>query len=70
MDALRVIDASKAFSKGILEYSMIVVIPFEPTLVVITSFPVVTSKPANAASGPSLAQNALHCAAPEIFLHQ
>ena len=50
MDALRVINASKASLKGILEYSMIVVIPFEPTLVVNTSFTVVTSKPANAAS--------------------
>ena len=63
MDALRGINASKASSKGILEYSMIVVIPFEPTLVVNTSFTVVTSKPANAASCPAtLRQAALYCA--------
>ena len=49
---------------------MIVVIPIEPTLVVITSGSRVPSYPTNAASGPSLAQNARHCAAPEIFLHQ
>ena len=68
MDVLRLINASKAFSKGIFEYSMIVVVPFEPTLVVITRFTDVTALLTNAALG--LSKNARHCAAPEIFLHQ
>jgi len=50
MDALRVINTSKAFSKDSLKWTMIAVIPIEPTFVVITRFTVVTSKPANAAS--------------------
>ena len=49
MDALRVINASKAFSKGILKCTMIVVIPIEPTLVVTTRSPVVTELLTNAA---------------------
>lgn len=50
MDALRVINASKAFSKDSLKWTMIAVIPIEPTLVVITRFTVVTALLTNAAS--------------------
>ena len=50
MDALRVINASKAFSKDSLKWIMIVVIPIEPTLVVITSSSAVTDLLTNPAS--------------------
>ena len=53
MDALRVINASKAFSKDSLKWTMIVVIPFEPTLVVITSSSAVTDLLTNPASCPA-----------------
>ena len=50
MDALRGIIASTAVLKGCLKCTMSGVTPIEPTLVVITRFTVVTSKPTNAAS--------------------
>ena len=68
MGALRVINASKTSLKGILEYSMIVVIPFEPILVVITRFTVVTSKTTNAASQLSSAGDQAPHSTPPPFL--
>ena len=43
----------KGFIERLFEMNQIIVIPFEPTLVVITSSPAVTSKPANAVSSPA-----------------
>ena len=54
--------------KGCMKYSMIVVIPIEPTLVVITRFTVVTSKPTNAASQLLAGDHAAHSTPPQFLV--